>query len=267
MAALIACTIGLLHSEAEADACAALMAHSEPWITLGRSYAACLSIVRDPTREVYVARTEAGLAGFLILCMMGPFVGYIQTICIDPGQRGRGLGSQLIEFAEQRILTQSPNVFMCVSSFNADARRLYERLGYGVVGELTDYIVAGHSEILLRKTLGPLTGFVPRAPHQRQLTQNPGYGAPSGLRVGSGMREARLRAEFADLYPTLTPGQWEPAARVAEVVLARLLLLEISEAPLHDRVLNEEHFEFRGETPDGAPRRQTGSRAVDTGEK
>lgn len=65
------------------------------------------------------------------------------------------------------------------------------------------------------------------------------------------MREARLKPEYADLYPTLTPGQWEPAARVAEAVLARLLLLEISEAPLQDRVLQEEHFEFRGETPTG----------------
>ena len=63
------------------------------------------------------------------------------------------------------------------------------------------------------------------------------------------MREARLRPEFADLYPTLTPGQWEPAARIAEVVLARLLLLEISEAPFRTGYLNEEHFEFRGEDP------------------
>ena len=265
MAALIACTINLLENETEAEACAALMARSEPWITLGRGYPACLSIIRDPTREVYVARTEAGLAGFLILCMVGPFVGYIQTICIDPAQRSRGLGSQLIEFAEERILTQSPNIFMCVSSFNPDARRLYERLGYQVVGELADYIVAGHSEVFLRKTVGPLTGFVPRA--SRQRARDPGYGASSGLAVGSGMREARLRPEFANLYPTLTPGQWEPAARVAEVVLARLLLLEISEAPLHDRVLNEEHFEFRGETPDGAPRPPAGSRAVDPGKK
>lgn len=77
------------------------------------------------------------------------------------------------------------------------------------------------------------------------------------------MREARLRPEFADLYPTLTPGQWEPAARIAEVVLARLLLLEISDAPLRDRVLDERHFEFRGETPDGSPRRSTASRAAD----
>jgi ribosomal-protein-alanine N-acetyltransferase len=73
----------------------------------------------------------------------------------------QGLGSKLVEFAEQRILRESPNIFMCVSSFNHDARRLYERLGYQVIGELTDYLVRGHSEILLRKTLGPLTGFEP----------------------------------------------------------------------------------------------------------
>jgi hypothetical protein len=77
------------------------------------------------------------------------------------------------------------------------------------------------------------------------------------------MREARLRPEFAHLYPILTPGHWEPAARVAEAVLARLLLLEITDAPLQDRVLNEEHFEFRGETPDGAPRAAGGSRPRD----
>ncbi len=77
------------------------------------------------------------------------------------------------------------------------------------------------------------------------------------------MREARLKPEYADVYPTLTPGQWEPAARVAETVLARLLLLEMGEAPLHDRILDEKHFEFRGETPDGAPRKPGASRAAD----
>jgi [ribosomal protein S18]-alanine N-acetyltransferase len=153
-------SIAPLESEADARACAYLMAHSEPWVTLGRTYETSLSIVQDPTREVYIARDEAGLAGFLILCMTGAFVGYIQTICIQHERRGQGLGSRLVRFAEQRILKESPNVFMCVSSFNRDARRLYERLGYRVVGELTDYIVQGHSEILLRKTLGPLTTFV-----------------------------------------------------------------------------------------------------------
>ena len=60
------------------------------------------------------------------------------------------------------------------------------------------------------------------------------------------MREARLRPEFADVYPELTPGQWEPAARIAEVVLARYLLQRMTDAPPADRELDETHFEFRG---------------------
>jgi ribosomal protein S18 acetylase RimI-like enzyme len=137
-----------------------MMCSSEPWITLGRSFETSLAIVRDPTREVYLARDETGIAGFLILCLTGGLVGYIQTICIDPRCRGHGLGSRLLEFAEQRIRQVSPNIFMCVSTFNDGARRLYQRHGYRVVGELTDYIVEGHSEILLRKTFGPTASFV-----------------------------------------------------------------------------------------------------------
>jgi ribosomal-protein-alanine N-acetyltransferase len=153
--------ISRLEAKSDAESCAQLMATSEPWLTLGRTYEASLRIVQDPTREVYVARDNEGLAGLLILCMTGAFVGYIQTILVHPDRRGQGIGSRLLEFAEQRILQESPNVFMCVSSFNEGARRLYQRQGYTVVGELTDYIVEGHSEILLRKTRGPLATYIP----------------------------------------------------------------------------------------------------------
>jgi ribosomal protein S18 acetylase RimI-like enzyme len=66
----------------------------------------------------------------------------------------------LIRFAENRILGETPNVFLCVSSFNPMALRLYKRLGYEAIGELTNFIVPDHSEILLRKTIGPLVEFV-----------------------------------------------------------------------------------------------------------
>jgi ribosomal-protein-alanine N-acetyltransferase len=134
-----------------------MMSGTDPWITLGRKYDHALAVIRDPTREVWVAHEGDALVGFLILCLTGAFVGYIQTVCVAAERRRQGIGSRLIDFAEARIFERFPNVFMCVSSFNTDARRLYERLGYQVVGELTDYIVAGHSEILLRKTTGPLT--------------------------------------------------------------------------------------------------------------
>jgi hypothetical protein len=68
-------------------------------------------------------------------------------------------------------------------------------------------------------------------------------------------REARLRAEYAHLYPMLEPGQWESAASTANKVAAtRLLQLEDAYV-LHDRVLPEVHFEFRG----GLPRKRISS--------
>jgi len=135
------------------------MAASEPWRTLGRGVEASRRIIDDPTREVYIAEDAEGLAGFMILCMVGAFVGYIQTVCVAPDRRGHGVGSRLVAFAEERIAPVSPNVFLCVSSFNHDARRLYERLGYEHVGELRDYLIAGASELLYRKSRGPWSTF------------------------------------------------------------------------------------------------------------
>jgi hypothetical protein len=74
------------------------------------------------------------------------------------------------------------------------------------------------------------------------------------------MREARLRPEYAELYPELDPGQWEPAARIAEVVLARYLLQQLTDGQ-PDRALNETHFEFRGGA--GVPATEPRRRAAD----
>jgi ribosomal protein S18 acetylase RimI-like enzyme len=146
-----------LESDHEARVCARMRASMDPWITLGRGYEAGLKAITDPTREVYVAVSDSGvIAGFMILCMAGAFVGYLQTICIGEEHRGKGLGTEMIRFAEERILKETPNVFLCVSSFNRNAERLYRRLGYERIGELKDFIVEGHAEILFRKTTGPL---------------------------------------------------------------------------------------------------------------
>jgi ribosomal protein S18 acetylase RimI-like enzyme len=108
---------------------------------------------------VYLAVSHNDIVGFMILNMHGAFVGYVQSVCIAPEWRNRGIGSQLMAYAEKRIFSVTPNVFICVSSFNPGAQRLYERRGYHVIGELKDYIISGHSEILLRKTIAPLAEF------------------------------------------------------------------------------------------------------------
>jgi [ribosomal protein S18]-alanine N-acetyltransferase len=143
----------------EVEWCARLMSNSEPWMALSRGFEESVALLENPQKEIYVARAAGNLLGFLILDLNGPFTGYVQTIGVAPGARGKGLGTKIVAFAEQRIFQNSPNVFMCVSSFNARARNLYQRLGYEVIGELKDYIVPGHSEFLLRKTIGAWREF------------------------------------------------------------------------------------------------------------
>lgn len=153
--------IKIVHTRAAADfrACARIMSATDPWLKLGLDYRTCLKNVGAPQREVYVARAGGRVAGVLVLQMTGTFRGYIQTVCAAPEARGRGVGTALVRFAEKRIFRDSPNVFICVSSFNKGARRLYARLGYKKAGVLKDFIMAGHDELLLRKTTGPLRDF------------------------------------------------------------------------------------------------------------
>jgi ribosomal-protein-alanine N-acetyltransferase len=143
----------------EAETCARMMSTSEPWITLRRGYGDSLRQLTDPLKESYVATSQDVIVGFTILNMKGAFVGYIQTVFVAPEWRNQGIGSQLVASAEKRIFTEAPNVFMCVSSFNTQARELYKRLGYEIIGELKDYIISGQSEILMRKTMAPWTEF------------------------------------------------------------------------------------------------------------
>ncbi|RLG44683.1 MAG: N-acetyltransferase, partial [Thermoproteota archaeon] len=85
-----------------------------------------------------------------------PLGGYIGLLGVFPNFRGRGIGKILLKTAEKEIFKSSINVFLLVSSFNRVAITFYEKNGYQRVGEIPDAIVAGHSEIIMRKTLGPL---------------------------------------------------------------------------------------------------------------
>lgn len=148
-----------LANATEAELCAQFMASSEPWTKLGSTYVGLLKVLTDSAKEVYVAVSGDELVGLIVIDMRGSFIGYIKTVGVFPGWQGQGIGRKLIAFAEARIFRESPNAFICVSSFNARAQRLYAELGYQLVGRLTDYLVTGYDEILLRKTIAPISAF------------------------------------------------------------------------------------------------------------
>jgi len=62
------------------------------------------------------------------------------------------------------------------------------------------------------------------------------------------IREARLRPEYATLYPDLVPEVWVPACTLRDFVLERGLYQRRTGPPTHRRLLLESHFEFRGGT-------------------
>jgi ribosomal-protein-alanine N-acetyltransferase len=139
--------------------CALMMSDTDPWITLGMNYSQCLNAFEGDCKEVYIVSIENDIVGFVILQVCGTFSGYIQTICIREDSRGQGFGTMLLEFCERRILKFSPNVFICVSSFNSEAIRLYYEFGFKLVGELDNFVKEGFTELLLRKTVGARVGY------------------------------------------------------------------------------------------------------------
>ena len=136
------------------DRLSGMMAASDPWMTLGMDAAACRAGFDGPCKEVFVAYSDSEPAGLAIMQVCGSFDGYVQILFVPAAFQGRGFGKQLLAFCEERIFRRSPNVFICVSSFNTAARRFYETAGYSVVGVLKDFVKKGFDEVLLRKTIG-----------------------------------------------------------------------------------------------------------------
>ena len=92
-------------------------------------------------------------------------------------------------------------------------------------------------------------------------SDEPGGGRPAGI------REARLKPEFAHLYPPLEPDRWQPAALMADRVVAWLLRQPDKGYVAPERVLRSDHFEFRGgsEHPNQPP--ETRARRDSPGER
>jgi hypothetical protein len=81
-------------------------------------------------------------------------------------------------------------------------------------------------------------------------------------RARANVRQALLKSGYAHLYPGIPPGEWQPAAVMADMVHA------LRPGPRHssqgrDRVLNERHFQFRGLPSAGTQDDQRRSRLED----
>ena len=143
-------------TEKEKTACGELMAGSEPWTILGLSMDRIMNILNDPLHEVYAAYIKDEIVGTIVIHTQVNFSAYLKNITVKPAWRGQKLGEKMMEFIENEVFPTYKNLFLCVSSFNEHAQQFYLKLGYEQIGVLKDYLVEGHDEILMRKTIAPI---------------------------------------------------------------------------------------------------------------
>ncbi|MBK9511479.1 MAG: GNAT family N-acetyltransferase [Cytophagaceae bacterium] len=75
----------------------------------------------------------------------------IETLLVAEEYHDQGIANQILKFCENHIHKISPNVFMCVSSFNTHARKVYEKYGFEEIGVLKDFIKPGFDEYYFGK--------------------------------------------------------------------------------------------------------------------
>lgn len=137
------------------ECCAKLMASNEPWITLKRDLQACRATLLRPGAELFIAKSETRSepVGFILLAPHG-FAGspYIAAVAVASDTQSHGIGTELLHFTEHHFQGRQ-HLFLLVSSFNHRAQQFYRRHGFVPLGEINDYIVPGHSELIFHKRL------------------------------------------------------------------------------------------------------------------
>ena len=135
---------------------AGVLSSSDPWITLGRGFDACLAACTSSLDILEIAEIGGERCGLVLVRPAGVAgAPYIVSIAVTPTFRSRGVGAALLDHVERTYTGRSRHLFLCVSSFNPRARRLYERHGFEAVGILKAFLIDAADEILMCKRLAP----------------------------------------------------------------------------------------------------------------
>ncbi len=99
------------------------------------------------------------------------------------------------------------------------------------------------------------------------MSETPRISAPRDRHSRANVRQALLKLGSAHLYPGIPPGEWQPAAVMADMVRTMRAGTRRGSAGTRDRLLDERHFEFRGRLSAGARDDQRRARLQDRQER
>jgi GNAT superfamily N-acetyltransferase len=134
-----------------------MLGELDPWRKLGytpsdwkRLFAMTLE-----GREAFVIELDGNVAGVGVLRPRFLFGDYLELLVVAASAQGQGHGGMLLAYLEEMAFRRGKNLFVCVSDFNHQGRRFYDRHGYKEIGPILHLLVPGSAEILMRKTIGP----------------------------------------------------------------------------------------------------------------
>jgi len=93
-----------------------------------------------PGSVILLAEEGGEVIGYVAGYMEGREVGHVASLAVRPAFRGRGVGKGLMKALEAELMARGARrLRLEVRESNMVARRLYEGLGYRVVGRLPKY--------------------------------------------------------------------------------------------------------------------------------
>lgn len=138
--------------DADVDACARIIGETPLWRDrYGISTARCQALLQAAmTRNdgLLVAHDVQEVVGFAWFITKGAFgrSGYLRMLAVRSDRQNRSAGASLLQAVESAA---GDDLFVLVSDFNTDARRFYQRHGYGEVGQLNGYVLPEVNEVVL----------------------------------------------------------------------------------------------------------------------
>ncbi len=106
--------------------------------------------------ELYVAKdVNANIIGCMRVDEKGMLSRFplLRLIAVKREYRGKGFGTEMLRFYESKYKGKTSRIFLCVSSFNDKAKKLYFSLGFEEIGKINGLYKKGITEYILMKEL------------------------------------------------------------------------------------------------------------------
>ena len=121
--------------------------------------------------DTLVEERRGRLVGYvLVLFRRATSLGRVYSIAVDPAERGRGIGQNLLEAAEGSAIERGcAYLRLETQPDNAASNALYHRMGYRPFGVVEDYYEDGSAALRMEKALAPqLEPKLNRVPYYEQ---------------------------------------------------------------------------------------------------